>query len=154
MKKLVALFLTFSLYGCVGLALGTYGTHEVEVTSAKITNERNDFNVITGTTVQNKRALFSAWGEPDSIDQVGNCEVVTYHDGYNWSGVGAFVLILPIPLLVPSGKAENRFYFVNGESVGVVREIGEVTGMLGYMCGSNECRFAAGPVKYGIIRLF
>lgn len=147
MKKLSIFCLTFFLQGCVGLAVGTYGTFEDEKTSVNITSERNKFNYGASATALTKEALISSWGEPDAITQVGSCEVVTYHDGYSWSGVGAFIVFFPIPLVVPTGHDENRFYFVNGKSVGLITEYGEVTGALGYMCGSNECKGLAGPVN-------
>lgn len=66
---------------------------------------------------------------------------------YNWSGIGAFVVIVPIPLVIPSGHDETKFYFIDNASVAAITEYGEVTSMFGYMCGSNECGFKAGPVN-------
>ena len=147
MKKLSILLVAILLQGCVGLAVGTYGTFEDEKSTAKISSTKNEF--IYGYSAANlsKESLISAWGEPDSVSTEGKCEVLTYNDGYNWSGVGAFILFFPIPILVPTGHDENRFYFINGELVRLVSEYGEVTGALGYMCGSNECKGMAGPVN-------
>lgn len=147
MKKLTILCLAFILNGCVGLAVGTYGTFQAEKESFNISDEKNYFDYSVNTIKLTKEVLLSTWGEPDEIAKVGNCEVVTYYDGYNWSGIGAFIVFFPVPLLVPTGHDENRFYFINGESVGLVTEYSEVIGALGYMCGSNECKGLAGPVN-------
>lgn len=147
MSRWVIVCLAVFLHGCVGLAVGTYGTFEGEKTSVSISNKRNAFSYGGSSTPLTKEVLLSSWGEPDAVDQVGHCEVVTYHDGYTWSGVGAFFVFFPIPLLIPTGHDENRFYFVDGELVGLVTEYGDVTGALGYMCGSNACRGLAGRVN-------
>ncbi len=73
--------------------------------------------------------------------------MLTYHSGRNWSGIGAFVLIAPIPIGIPTGKTENRFYFIQGEAVGLIEQYTEVKSAFGYMCGSNECGFLAGQVE-------
>lgn len=131
MRIIIIICLTQLLTGCVGLAVGTFGTFE----------RKEELPTLT------KESLISKNGEPDKISIVGKCEVFTYYDGYNWSGAGAFVLIVPLPVLLPTGNDESRYYFKNGKSVAVVSEYGEVTGALGYMCGSNECKGLAGRVN-------
>ncbi|TKB45164.1 hypothetical protein [Thalassotalea mangrovi] len=148
MKKLILLLaLVMPLSGCVGLAVGTFGTFETKVSKPDISEERNQFDYKIEAPTFTKEALVNSWGEADEIIQDGVCEVLIYHDGYSWSGVGAFVVVVPIPLLVPSGYDENRFYFKDGYSVGLIKEYGEVTSALGYMCGSNECKFLSGTVN-------
>jgi len=148
MIRVLAIISTvLSLSGCVGLAVGTYGTFENKEESFSISSEKNSFEYSTSAETLTKEQLVSTWGEPDQISMVGSCEVVAYNDGFSWSGVGAFLVIIPIPLLAPSGYDENRFYFINGQAVGLVTEYGEVTGGLGYMCGSNECSGLAGEVN-------
>lgn len=146
--KIISIFsLVLVLTGCVGLAVGSYGTFEDHKESFAISEIKNEFDYQAEYPKLSKAELVSTWGKPDDVSTDGNCEVVTYHDGYSWSGVGAFLLFFPLPVLVPTGHDESRFYFVNGESVGVVTEYGEVTAGLGYMCGSNECSFLAGSVN-------
>ena len=146
MKNFLVTCFCFLLSGCAGLAVGTFGTFENEQNVVHISDKRNEFEYIAPKSTLTKEVLVSTWGKPDEISQYGKCEVVTYYDGYSWSGIGAFLVFFPVPLMVPTGYDENRFYFINGESVGLVSEYGEVTGALGYMCGSNECKGVAGPV--------
>jgi hypothetical protein len=104
--------------GCVGLAVGTFGTFE----SGKEVGSRFS---------ETREMLFSARGAPDSVESHGRCETLIYQHGWSWSGVGAFLGFVPVPLLVPSGYDEERLYLRDGRTVGEVSEYGEVTGMLG-----------------------
>jgi len=131
MRKIIVIFLAQVITGCMGVSVGTFGTFEIKQENISLTKEQ----------------LISRNGVPDDISTTGNCEVLTYFDGYSWSGIGAFVVIIPVPLLVPSGYDETRYYFINGKSVASVSEYGEITGALGFMCGSNECEALAGPVN-------
>jgi len=146
-KKFLFVNLMLLLSGCAGLAVGTFVTFESEQNDVSISSERNSFDYEVNPKPLSKDELISAWGEPDESYSFGSCEVVTYYDGYSWSGFGAFVVVIPLPILVPTGHDENRFYFINDQSVGLVKEYGEVSSALGYMCGSNECNGLAGPVN-------
>jgi hypothetical protein len=143
------IFLVFTsallLTGCVGLAVGSFGTFE---NSEEFTPEpeRNQFGFGGATSYTTERVI-ELWGQPNESYKEGACTVYSYHDGLNWSGVGVFVLVVPVPLLVPSGKDEVRIYFRDNQRVAAVSEYGEVTSMFGYMCGSNECEFLAGAVN-------
>ena len=147
MRILATIVIASLLNGCVGLAVGTYGTFEQELNSVSISDTRNQFGYESETNQISKKTLVSTWGKPDEVSRDGKCEVLTYYDGYSWSGVGAILVFIPVPLLVPTGHDENRFYFINDLSVGHISEYGDVTGMLGYSCGSNECGASAGPVN-------
>ena len=125
--------------GCVGLAVGTFGTFE----SGKDVGSRFS---------ETREELVRERGAPDSVETHGRCEALIYHDGWSWSGVGAFLGLIPVPLLVPSGHDEETVYLRDGRTVGVVSEYGEVTGMLGFMCGGDQCGFEAGPVNRDMTR--
>ena len=147
MKNVLIICICFLLSSCAGLAIGTFGTRESTRNNFDISNQKNEFENTALKNILTKEELISAWGEPNQLHQKGKCEVLTYHDGFSWSGVGAFLIIIPIPILIPTGYDENRFYFVKGQSVGLVQEYGKVTGALGYMCGSNECKWYAGSAS-------
>ncbi|WP_345552539.1 hypothetical protein [Microbulbifer aestuariivivens] len=136
MRIIILICLTQLLTGCIGLAVGTFGTFESKQENTSLTKDE----------------IIASRGHPDTISTLGKCEVITYYDGYSWSGVGAFVVVIPIPIFLPSGHDETRYYFIDGKSVAQVTEYGEVTGALGYACGSNECGFSAGPVNTDKIR--
>lgn len=71
MKKLSIACLCLLLQGCVGLAVGTYGTFEDEKTSVSISSKRNEFSYGVSTTTLTKETLISSWGEPDAIEKIG-----------------------------------------------------------------------------------
>ena len=126
MKILLLLFFAACISGCTGLAVGTVGVFEREnksFTSKELT----------------KQQFISKMGEPDDIWNYKKCEVLTYYDGYTWGGIGAFVLILPIPLMLPTGYKETDFYFIDNISVREIYEFSDITASFGYTCGSNDC---------------
>jgi hypothetical protein len=145
MKRVFIIVVTYLLSGCVGLAVGTFGTFEKHTEKFEITDHKNNFGF--AKLEYTKEDIIRKWGAPNEIYRTKNCEVLGYYNGYSWSGIGAFVLVLPIPLLLPSGHDESRFYFKNGKSVGLTKEYGEITSAFGFMCGSNECKFMAGKPK-------
>ncbi len=69
-------------------------------------------------------AIVGAWGDPDSKDVDGDCEVWRYHRELAVSGIVAW-LILPIPLVVPTGWRDTAIYLVDGIPVGAEREFGD-----------------------------
>ncbi len=151
MRILLVFILAIVLSGCAGLAIGTYGTYESKRDTFGLSNERNQLSY-TKKPSYTKEEVISLWGEPDEIGADGLCDIFTYHDGYNWAGVGAFILIIPIPLVLPSGHDETKIYFKENQSIKLTSEYGETTGMFGYMCGSNECGFYAGSVNTDLTR--
>ncbi|QIZ77541.1 hypothetical protein [Ferrimonas lipolytica] len=148
MRILLAMALLSTLTGCVGLAVGSFGTLEAKKTDFSLNDQRGKlgFSVKEAETYTTEQVV-ELWGDPDSVAEKGNCTVYSYHDGLSWSGVGAFVGVVPLPLLVPSGKDETKIYFVDGRSVAAVSEYGEVTHAFGYVCGSNECGFNYGAAN-------
>ena len=146
MRILIALTLLISLSGCVGLAVGSYGTFESKKENFNLSEQRNKQGYGKNKSYS-KEQVITLWGTPDEISSKGACDVLTYHDGYNWSGIGAYVLIVPIPLALPSGNDETKIYFKNNQSIKLTSEYGEITGMFGYMCGSNACGFKTGAVN-------
>lgn len=135
------------LSGCLGVAVGRYGTSEETRESFRLTPTRNQF-AYGGTQFSvTPAALVESWGEPDETGTLGRCEVMTYYHGRAWEGPGAMLLFIPIPLMGPSGYKENRFYFIDNRSVGMVREYGEVTEAYGYLCYQQPCDFELGNTR-------
>jgi hypothetical protein len=150
--KFVKFFLLLMLpllSGCAGLAVGSYGKHEQLKTSFALAKGKNNFGWSVHSGAYSESEIVGLWGEPDGIAKNGCCKVLSYHDGWSWSGVGAFVIIVPIPLLIPSGHYENRFYLKDGKCVGLISEYGEVSKVYGFMWGDNDGGFIAGDAPNG-----
>lgn len=151
MRFILILFPAFFLTGCVGFAVGSYGTFESKYEKFTLRAERNKFGY-GDPKPYTTESVVEFWGKPDESFQEGKCTVYSYHDGFSWSGVGAFVLVIPIPLLVPTGNDEIRIYFRDNQSIAAVSEFGKETSVFGFLCGSNECGFRAGAVNTDIPR--
>jgi hypothetical protein len=136
---LISFMFLLPLYGCAGMGLyvGTVGTVEKVSDPLVIEEGKNNIGYKMPETQYTKEETISLWGEPDEVTTVGACEVLTYYDGYSWSGVFAVAIIIPVPLLIPSGYDENRIYFRDGKSIKLVSEVGEVIHVLGLVWASD-----------------
>lgn len=132
------------LAGCMGLAAGSYGKQEWVREEFRLAPSRNQFAGGAPDVPYARDEIVGLWGEPDAVERVDACRVLIYRDGTSWAGVGAFVGVAPVPLLVPSGSYKNRFYLREGRAVGVIQEYGGVDRLVGYTCGSNDCAASAG----------
>lgn len=148
MRLLIFLILLPLLQGCAGLAVMTFGTFESDMGEhIRIEDKRNSYKqffIIYEGNNPSKQEVVNSWGKPNISETYGKCEVLTYYDGYTWGGAGLFLLVIPIPILLPSGHNENRLYFIDGEFVRMVSEYSEIKNAYGYLCGSNECEWIKG----------
>lgn len=67
--------------------------------------------------------VLSAWGPADFEGSEGRCKVWGYHREQGFSGVIPW-LILPIPLLVPSGSRDTLLFFIDDSTVAAAKEFG------------------------------
>ena len=148
-KFTLLLMLPLFLSGCCGLAVGSYGRHERLKTAVSLAKGKNNFGGSIHSGDYSESEIVSLWGAPDGTATNDCCKVLSYHKGCSWSGVGAFLIIVPIPLIVPSGHYENRFYLKDGKCVGLVSEYGEVSQVYGFMWGDNDGGFVAGDAPNG-----
>jgi hypothetical protein len=86
------------------------------------------------------------WGEPDERStRPDGSETLTYYDGVRWNGLVLFVIILPIPLVIPVGHDYLELDVVNGMVV-AARTTCDVSLMEAYLgvplhgmwCGINH----------------
>lgn len=62
-----------------------------------------------------KESLIEYWGRPDSVKTLpGRGEVLTYTFGYRWNGIGLWLLLLPVPLVVPVGHDSIDITILDG----------------------------------------
>ena len=132
------------LQGCVGLAAGTYGKHEVEYDRIAFQDQRGGLGGVVRPGGYTRSEVIELWGLPDSIREEGECDVLVYARGVSWAGVGVFLGFFPIPIAVPTGRYYVRLYLRDESVVRVVQETGDVGSVMGYMCGSNECAWLFG----------
>ena len=148
------LLLTSSVFlsGC-GLGIFWMGTYEYEKDNfygLKLGENRCDYsygNALFDLKNYQKEELIELWGTPDREGSDGSLEYVTYFDGFSWTGLIAVVVVVPVPLAVPSGLEEHTFYFEDNTLTSIVREYTEFKFGLGFGCGSNECDVFLGVIE-------
>jgi hypothetical protein len=148
-KLTLLLMLPLFLSGCFGLAVGTYGKHQKLTTGFVLAKGKNNFGISSHPEDYSEADITRFWGKPDETTLSGCCKVLKYHDGISWAGVGAFVIVVPIPLLLPSGHYNTSLYLKGGKCVGLVSEYGEVSQIYGFMWADNGGGFVSGDAKNG-----
>lgn len=146
MKRFFLLLFIVYLQGCVGVSVGTFGTEtaETKTPSPKSLDYKASFPITQKYFT--KQDFIDALGEPDNESYYKNCEVITYYNGFSWSGLTAYLLIVPIPLFLPSGIDESSVYFRGGYATALTQEYGTEKQTYGYICGELGCKTINGYV--------
>jgi hypothetical protein len=105
--------------GCVGLGIVTVGAGEIETANPEVVvyPSRDVFLKSGYQPETTSDGLLATLGMPDShkCDSQGR-EIWSYKEKeWGWSGLFAFVLIVPIPLMVPTGSTTTEFDIVKGK---------------------------------------
>ena len=142
--KLSIFMLSVCTYGCTtsytGIAAATFTTHEKEFDSFKLGKAKYQILKNNGHGVDiTKQQLIESWGKPSYEKTYGSCDAVVYADGLSWSGIGLYIVALPVPLLVPSGIDETIVYFKNNKAVLASQEFGKFNKYYGFICKSTDC---------------
>ena len=119
MKKVITILtLLVHLSGCVGVMI----VHNDESTKIHEIEKAKKEDLLT------KTILLKRYGEPDEKSEN---QWTYYRDGFRYFGVMAVVLI-PIPLIIPTGKEKNVYEF---EGDVVVRQTFYTDDQHGFVCG-------------------
>lgn len=97
------------LQGCVGLGAWTLGSRTESSDHPKIDRTRGVIDVRNGEperTLKTAAELRAQWGEPDRVESLeGSKEEWIYKtDGMRWSGLVLYVVIVPLPAILPLGS--------------------------------------------------
>jgi len=138
----IVFLLSFALQGCVG---GMY-LHEKSETYEADNFYLEDINVCKLTRAKrvgesDRDYLRYSCDTPTSTETIGEEEVWVYqgHDG--WSGVVAF-LIIPIPLIAPSGHRDVIINFKDGDLTKVEKQYSsQSNAMCGFLFGFHSIEF-------------
>lgn len=60
-----------------------------------------------------KSLIFDRWGRPDEIKHKNATEYWRYSDGLMWQGIMLYAVLVPIPLVLPTGSKDIVFEFAN-----------------------------------------
>lgn len=103
-----------SLQGCVGLGAWTLGTRTESTDHPTLHPTRGSLDVHKAapvTDIVSASELRRTWGEPDRIDkrQDGTEEWAYKTPGFRWAGLVLYLVVVPLPVMVPVGSQTVSF---------------------------------------------
>ena len=102
------------LHGCIGVGAWTLGDRmesserpHIDQTRGSIDLRKADDSSRPGSAM----ALRAQWGEPDRVvaGETGKTEWIYKTDGLRWAGLVLYVVVIPLPLMVPIGSQYVSF---------------------------------------------
>ena len=121
-RSLLILLITIMLQGCVGgmvLHQNNRTFNGVGVVNADMPPTTSKCK--NASTNENTKTIQSRYGLPTSIETNGDAETWRYKGSLGWSGIVP-ILVIPIPLIVPTGHRDTVLNFSNGKLVSVTNE--------------------------------
>ena len=146
LASISAALLLGGLFGCAGVAAVARGSSDFRVDQPNLPYENLPSHPITSPATTSERFL-SAFGEPDEIIALGpDRERWRYRTGLRFHGVALLLIVVPLPLLVPTGVHDTYVEIERGIVVQVrgshnadVARIGCMIGPLAQMSGDGGC---------------
>jgi hypothetical protein len=146
-----ALFVTFcsTLQSCIGVGAWTLGSRVESSQTPRIFEKRGSVDLHKPAVDQGiKRGdeLRRHWGEPDRVISLGaGQEEWTYKPGgWRWAGMLLYVVIVPLPAMVPIGSQEIAFTLMDGHIAQATKtdwgfKAGAYCGYFGMVYGGLAC---------------
>ncbi|MCC6967059.1 MAG: hypothetical protein IT391_12365 [Nitrospira sp.] len=150
LRHVVWIIAIVMLQGCVGLGAWTLGTRSESSDHPKIDHTRGavDLRHSETTDVPLKTAtdLQTHWGKPDEIEsrEDGREEWIYKTDGLRWSGMVLYIVIVPLPAMIPVGSQYVSFLIHDGQVERATRgdwafKAGAYCGFFGMVYGGLGC---------------
>ena len=141
-----AALLVGGLFGCAGVAAVVWGSSDFRVDQPNLPYQNLPSHPITSPATTSERFL-GAFGEPDEIIALGpDRERFRYRTGLRFHGVALLLIVVPLPLLVPTGVHDTFVEIergivvqVRGSQNAAVARIGCMIGPLAQMFGDGGC---------------
>ncbi|MGC3975565.1 MAG: hypothetical protein QM771_14465 [Nitrospira sp.] len=137
------------LQGCVGLGAWTLGTRSESSDHPKIDQTRGAIDIRKAgrdSDLKTATELRRQWGEPDDIElrKDGKEEWIYKTGGLRWSGVLLYLVVLPLPAMIPVGTQYVSFVVQDGHIEEATRrdwafKAGAYCGFFGMMYGGLGC---------------
>jgi hypothetical protein len=149
LQVVTAIAASMALQGCVGVGAWTLGSRSESSDRPHIDQTRGSVNLHKKTegTLTTASALREQWGEPDRVvvdDDGGSSEWIYKTNGFRWSGLVLYVVIIPLPAMIPTGS-QYVSVLVHNERVERVTltdwafKAGVYCGFFGLMYGGWGC---------------
>ncbi len=137
------------LQGCVGFGAWTLGSRIESNDRPNIDQTRGGLDVrkaAIDTSLRTAVELRATWGEPDRIEprELGKEEWIYKTNGLRWSGLVLYVVVIPLPAMIPVGSQYVSF-LIHGEHIERATradwafKAGAYCGFFGMMYGGLGC---------------
>lgn len=140
---------SLTLQGCIGVGAWTLGSRTESSDRPKIDQTRGSLDgrkVGTEGNLMTATDLRTQWGAPDRVAsrEAGKEEWIYKTDGWRWSGLVLFVVVLPVPAVVPVGSQYVSFLIRDGHIESATRtdwsfKGAAYCGFFGMMYGGWQC---------------
>ncbi len=137
------------LQGCLGVGAWTLGSRTESSDRPTINQARGSFDLRSSERPglhASASDLRAGWGEPDQVlARPDGKEEWTYKtDGLRWSGLVLFVVVIPLPAMVPVGSQYVSFVIHDGRVESATRgdwafKAGAYCGFFGMTYGGLGC---------------
>ncbi len=135
------------LFGCVGVVAVVRGSSEFQLEQPALAFQNPPSHPITRGPAGTSERFLGAFGEPDEIIALGpDRERWRYRTGLRFHGVGLLLIVVPLPLLVPTGVHDTYVEIERGIVVQVqgsqnanLARIGCMIGALAALSGNEGC---------------
>ncbi len=158
-SMVICLAASFALQGCVGLGAWTLGSRTTSSDHPKIDQPRGAIDIgKAGATANLKTAkeLRTEWGEPDRVEsrEDGKEEWIYKTDGLRWSGMVLYIVIVPLPAMIPVGSQYVSVVIHDGRIEQATRrdwafKAGAYCGFFGVVYGGLGCGTGTFEEKQG-----
>ena len=148
-STVLSILAVFALHGCVGLGAWTLGTRTESSDHPKIDQARGAIDLPKAgaeTALKTAKELRTQWGEPDHIEsrKDGKEEWTYKTGGLRWSGMVLYLVIVPLPAMIPVGSQGISFLVHDGRIEQATRrdwafKAGAYCGFFGMMYGGLGC---------------
>jgi hypothetical protein len=146
---LILLGLLSTLPGCIGLGAWTLGSRVDSSERSRISEHRGSADLHKPPLEEGIREgaeLRRYWGAPDRVvsDAAGQEEWIYKTGGWRWAGMLLYVILVPLPAMVPVGSQEISFTLIDGHIAQTTRmdwafKAGAYCGYFGMMYGGLAC---------------
>jgi hypothetical protein len=140
---------SLTLQGCIGVGAWTLGTRTESSDRPKVGQTRGSLDVhtvATEGTLKTATDLRARWGEPDRVvpREPGQEEWIYETDGLRWSGIVLYVVVVPLPAMVPVGSQYVSILIRDGHIESAARtdwsfKDAAYCGFFGMMYGGWQC---------------
>lgn len=135
--------------GCIGIGAWTLGSRTDSGNQPTIADTRGTLDLhkpATEESIKTGQQLRERWGEPDRIilHGTGQEEWIYHTGGWRWAGMILYLVIVPLPAMMPVGSQHVSFLLTDGEIKQATRtdwefKAGAYCGYFGMIYGHLSC---------------